>query len=221
MCSRLLPRAGWLGVVVQPVHAGLLLRRGPAAPVPCSRGGHKNRTGFEYAAGCVPVSFGRWAPTGCDLPIPCPSDSCVSHALHRVCASVMPFTAYARQSYPSPGMRVSHALHWVCASVMPLTGYARQSCLAQGYARQPRPAQGYARQSCPSPGMRISHALCIPIVGISRTQLPQFSSTPMRRATGAARGSVTAMRRPAGLGSTICLSTTRCQSPGNSTGSSA
>jgi hypothetical protein len=51
----------------------------------------------------------------------------VNHALHWVCASVMPLTGYARQSCPSPGMHVSHALHRVCASVMPFTGYARQS----------------------------------------------------------------------------------------------
>jgi hypothetical protein len=175
MCSRLLPRAGWLGVVVQPVHAGLLLRRGPAAPVPCSRGGHNNRTGFEYAAGCVPVSFECWAPTGSDLPIPCPSDSCVSHALHRVCASVtgmrvshalhrvcasvMPFTGYARQSYPSPGMRVSHALHWVCASVMPFTGYARQSCLSPGMRVSHALHKGMHVSHALHKGMRVNHAL--------------------------------------------------------------
>jgi hypothetical protein len=101
-----------------------------------------------------------------------------------------------------------------------------------------RRVTGYARQSCPSPGMRVSHALhkgmrvshalhrvCSSVMlsafPSSRTRLLQSSSTPMRRSAGAARVSVTAMRRPAGLGSPICLATTRCQSPGKSTGSSA
>ena len=113
------------------VHAGLPLRRGPAAPVPCSCGG--TTTGWVSSTPLV-ACRSAW-DAGLRRGVISPSRA------RQTPASVMPFPGYARQSCPSPRMRVSHALHWICASVMPLTGYARQSCLAQGYAHQPRPAQ--------------------------------------------------------------------------------
>jgi hypothetical protein len=97
--SRLLPRAGWSNVV-QPVRAGLLLRRGRGgrAAVPWWHAQERLAERDDVRRSIRPSPGMR-----------------VSHALHRVCASVMPFTGYARQSCPSLGMRISHALHRVCA----------------------------------------------------------------------------------------------------------
>ena len=194
---------------MQPVHAGLLLRRGRRRPCAVSSRQAQQQDGSRVRRWCLPVSFGCWAPTGSDFPIPCPSD-------------------FLCQSCPSPGMRVSHALHRVCASVMPLTGYARQSCPSPGMRVSHALHKGMRVSHALHKGMRVSHALhrvcssvMLPAFPSSQTQLLRSSSAPMRRSAGAARGNVTAMRRPAGLGSTICLATTRCKSPGKSTGSSA
>ena len=184
--------------------------------------------GYEYAVGACRSALDAGLRRGVISPSRARRTSCASHALHRVCASVMPFTGYARQSCPSPGMRVSHAPHRVCSSVMPLTGYARQSCPSPGMRVSHALHKGMRVSHALHKGMRVSHALhrvcssvMLPAFPSSQTQLLRSSSAPMRRSAGAARGNVTAMRRPAGLGSTICLATTRCKSPGKSTGSSA
>ena len=157
---------------MQPVHAGLLLRRGRRRPCAVSSRQAQQQDGSRVRRWCLPVSFGCWAPTGSDFPIPCPSDflcqSCpspgmrVSHALHRVCASVMPLTGYARQSCPSPGMRVSHARHRVCVSVMPCTRVCVSAMPCTRVCASVMPFTGYAHQSCSPHSHRRRHSCSDP-----------------------------------------------------------